>query len=60
MPDPDAAVLPGRVLVVEDSMIIALDTEETLEQLGAAALLPKPYSRAEIEQLLKPGPSPVQ
>jgi light-regulated signal transduction histidine kinase (bacteriophytochrome) len=33
-PAPDA--LPARVLVVEDSIIIALDTEENLKRLGVA------------------------
>ena len=31
-------VVAGRVLLVEDSMIIALDTEECLLQIGAAAV----------------------
>lgn len=30
----DGAALPKRILVVEDSMLIALDTEDCLEQLG--------------------------
>jgi light-regulated signal transduction histidine kinase (bacteriophytochrome) len=33
---PAAARLPRRVLVVEDSIIIALDTEENLKRLGVA------------------------
>ncbi|MEC7818660.1 MAG: HWE histidine kinase domain-containing protein [Pseudomonadota bacterium] len=30
------SVLPGQVLIVEDGMIIAMDTEETLRDLGVA------------------------
>ncbi len=36
---PDSAIsLPQRVLVVEDSMIIALDTEENLKQMGVPSV----------------------
>ncbi|MCX9148401.1 HWE histidine kinase domain-containing protein [Erythrobacter sp. WG] len=37
-PRPAAAAQPGRVLVVEDSIIIALDTEENLKRLGVGAV----------------------
>ncbi|MGB3710281.1 MAG: response regulator [Erythrobacter sp.] len=33
-PEADESQLPADVLVVEDSLIIALDIEETIEQLG--------------------------
>jgi len=37
--EPSGAALPARVLLVEDNMIIALDTEESLQALGVREVL---------------------